>query len=139
MSLYNMKPNQIITSSNFVKEPVKIITEEINRSANKKIILPGPIGGGKSIVLKALEQERWNTGHDAVYMPLDATINASYLTDKEQYYRCEYFFCFELYRYIEEKYPTIYQEKFKDDHQILRNIKNVYLTHINNNSIESFL
>lgn len=132
MSLYNMKPKYIITSSNFVKEPVDIVIGQINQSVNKKIILTGPRGSGKTIVLNALEQERLNTGHDAIYMFVDPTTNASYLTDEEQYYQCELFFCFELYQYINKRYPTIYQEKFIQAHQELKETKKDFIRSINN-------
>ena len=132
MSLYRMLPNEIIYNSNFVEEPVEEVIEEINSSTKNKIILTGPRGGGKSIVLNAYEKKNIHSGNDAIYVLLDSTIGISYLTDQELSYRYELYLASHIMNYIRKNYRDIYEKEFVLIHDQLKFDTHEFLDYLNN-------
>lgn len=135
MSLYHMTPEQIVESSNFVKEPVQKIITAIDSSSCHEVVLTGPRSGGKSIVMNAYQKEKVGTGEDAVYVFLDSSINVSYLTDRELSYRYELYLAGYVLSYIRKNYRDLYEENFVKLHDEIKFSSQKFLDFINTKAI----
>lgn len=113
MSLYNMSTKKIINNRNFVSEPVMNIIDRINSSDNKKIVLTGPRGGGRSIVINSYEKEMIHSGSDAIYMSLDSVIANQLLGEKHLMIRYELLLCSKILFYLKDYYYDEYKLYFK--------------------------
>lgn len=107
----NYRPDIVVTSDAFVREPVDDVCKKIEDSSSKKIILTGGRSSGKSIILKEAKRRGLvsNNKHidvrfDSIGMSLGIKLNnEKFLT---HYY--EVVFALDLLSYIKTYYGIIY-------------------------------
>lgn len=82
MGLHYSKAEAVLNSSRFLEEPVLKVIKEIEVSPNFMVILTGPRGSGKSIVLKKLLKDQTVP---SVFMEIDKDLivqNAKAVSDE---------------------------------------------------------
>ncbi len=107
------KAREIILSDRFLRNPVEVINRGIDISGtSEKIILYGPKGGGKSIVLSHREYETVGTSSPAILTNFDAVSKFGGFDDWfiVHYYELE--MARNLLHYIEKYYGKVYESKF---------------------------
>lgn len=127
----NLRANDIINSSMFVREPVDEIRKKIDASDKEKIILNGGRGVGKSIVLNEIQQKGLGTDNQTVLMHFDSVI--MFNKAPTEYYSKEFFINYYelemanfLLGYIKKYYGLYYEKHFiKTWHEIKRKLDDV--------------
>lgn len=72
-----LKQDELINTGSFVREPVDKIVREINNGSDKKIILTGGKGVGKSTVLQSLQDRGVGTENQTICTRIDSIISFS--------------------------------------------------------------
>ena len=122
-----IKPQEIIKTEQFIREPVDSLSKEIINNQNKKIIVNGNRGSGKSLVLLNTEDKGLGTNNQTILMHFNSIINFSTILNElfdekflNHYY--ELIFSWQLLSYINYNYVLTYESKFKDIEQLLQSI-----------------
>lgn len=120
-----IKPQELLTTPEFVREPVDNLSKKLKESSSKKIILNGGRGTGKSTVLYNLEHKGIETREPTIYTQFDSVINFSITPNEvfnEAFFEHYYELCFswKLLRFIENNYPLNYEKYFQDIERLLK-------------------
>lgn len=118
--MYKIRPQELINSKAFVREPVDKEVNDILSSEDKRIIVTGGRGVGKSAVLYSLENRGLGTTEQTICLFPDAVITMG--KEPGERFNEEAFDTFnELYLsrqiiyYIKDNYPILFSKYFKED------------------------
>ena len=132
-----INPQKLLTTDQFVNEPVNEISKILNENSSKRIILNGGRGTGKSTILYNMENISVGTDKPIIYTQFDSVINFSVtpnnIFDKiffEHYY--ELCFSWNLLNFIEKNYFINYEKYFKDIETLLKSISKEFDKSIRN-------
>ncbi len=117
-----LRPREAMLSKCFLEEPVDKEVNGILNSENKKIILTGEKGSGRTTVLRKIEDNGLNTKEQSIYCWHNGVI--MYKREPEGWYNEAAFDCYyELHltniilNYIQRNYPLIYDRYFQEYHE----------------------
>ena len=131
------KGNQIVNSSEYVREPVdKEVNSILNLEINK-VILTGGRGVGKTTVLCALENRGLGSNEQTIYMCPEPAITVSkepdkFLNENAFRYLYELRFANSILNYIKKNYPIVYEKYFDNDRKFVHNLLDEVFAAINN-------
>jgi len=103
---------ELINKEILVREPVDEICDRIINSRNKKIILTGGRGVGKSVVLSALENRCLGTKNECINIHFDAAGMGSNFEEQFYIHYYELIFSNKLLHYIKQNYTITYNRYF---------------------------
>ena len=145
----NIKPEELINTEAFVREPVYSLTKEIRENSSKKIILNGGRGTGKSVTLSCMQNQGLGMESQTIFMHFDSVISfAEYPTKwfNEAFFAHYYelVFSWNLLSFIKQYYGLTYETYFQDIEALLHNVSqntNDYIQNIyfSKRTIERFL
>jgi predicted ABC-type ATPase len=121
MGLLPMSPEKYLQKGLLVKEPVYQVLKSIDIAPTRKIVLSGPIGGGKSTVLWTAYKE----GKQSVYICDNPVFNVRSFSREEKEHFYELIIARRIYNYLREHMPIDYVRHFE---RILSMIKVVVHT-----------
>lgn len=113
MSLCANTPKDLLEIGLVNKHACEKSIKLIDRSS-KKIIVTGPRCSGKSTTLLQYQEEKINSGNDAIHITIASTALSSHISDnlkKEQY---ELFLSLKILNYVKEYYYSVFEIKFVD-------------------------
>ena len=105
------RPDKVVVSDVFVREPVDEICKKIEESSSKKIILTGGREIGKTVILNHEERRGLITPHRNILMRFDSAgmgIGSDLYNDKFLSHYYEIIFSIHLLSYIKKYYGIIY-------------------------------
>ena len=107
-----IRPEKIIKTEQFVREPVDDINRKINNSTDKKFILTGSRGSGKSLILFNTLDRGLGTDNQTVLMRFDSIVNFASKPDEffdERFFNHYYemIFSWKLLTYIKKNYGLL--------------------------------
>ena len=111
----NYSSKDLIRSEYFVSDPVCLVGKEIQESSEKKIILNGCSGGGRSIVLTSHEKRNIATRSQAIYTSFDSFNSFSReecFNNKFLAHYYELMLSKKMLNYIHEHYDTYFERDF---------------------------
>lgn len=138
----NIKPDELLNSKAFVREPVNDLYKKISNDSSKKIILTGGRGTGKTVTLLNMEKQNINSNDKIFYIDFNLInvlqqkqpkfINTQFLCHIYELTLCKY-----ILNYIKKNYFSIYEIYFKDFDLLLYSITEKTNNCINNSFYES--
>ena len=136
-----MYRDNLINSKEYVREPVDIIINNILSSNNRKFILTGGPGIGKTTIMHALETRGLGTKEQTIVYRPDPCIIAE-KEPNEKYdskffdYLYELRFSNNILFYIKNNYPILYRKYFQRDYEITRKYLKELCDEINESAYE---
>ena len=132
-----IRPEKIIKTEQFVREPVDDINRKINNSTDKKFIVTGSRGSGKSLILFNTQDRGLGTDNQTVLMRFDSIVNFASKPDEffdERFFNHYYemIFSWKLLTYIKKNYGLTYEKNFKYIEETLKCISRNVDNYINN-------
>ncbi len=132
-----MRPQEIIQTEQFIREPVDSLNQKINENSSKKIIVNGGRGSGKSLILLNNQNKGLGTENQTILMNFDSIISLSTSPNElfseaffNHYY--ELLFSLKLLSYIKSNYALTYESHFSDIGVMLHSISKNTSDFINN-------
>lgn len=123
----NIKPQEMIKTEQFIREPVDSLNKEIRENSSKRIILNGGRGSGKSVILNNAQDKGLGTENQTILIQFDSAVtfatNPNELFDAtffDHYY--ELVFSLKLLSYIKDNYILTYEANFKDIDALLQSV-----------------
>ncbi len=136
-----MYTKNIINTEEYVREPVDLIVNNILKSKDKKFILTGGQGIGKTTILHALEVRGLGTNEQTILYKPESCILAA--KEPKEKYDCKFFdYLYELHFsnnilfYIRRNYPVLYRKYFQKDHETTRKYIKELVDEINESVFE---
>lgn len=132
-----IRPQEIIKTEQFVREPVDSLSKKIITTSSQKIIVNGGRGSGKSLVLLNTQDKGLGTKNQTILMPFESIVSLStkpneLFTEKFLNHYYELVFSWKLLAYIKNNYILTYESNFKDIETLLQNISRNTDDYINN-------
>lgn len=122
-----IKPDEIIKTNRFIREPVDLLNEEIIENPSKIVILNGGRGTGKSVILHNIQDKGLGTKNQTILIQFDSMTKFSNSPNElfneiffNHYY--ELVFSWKLLSYIKDNYNLTYESNFKDIETLLNNV-----------------
>jgi len=123
---------ELINKEILVREPVDEICDRIINSRNKKIILTGGRGVGKSVVLSALENRCLGTKNECINIHFDAAGMGSNFEEQFYIHYYELIFSNKLLHYIKQNYTITYNRYFNKYDNIISDYFEELNNYVNN-------
>lgn len=132
-----IRPQEIIKTEQFVREPVDSLSKKIITTSSQKIIVNGGRGSGKSLVLLNTQDKGLGTENQTILMPFESIVSLStkpneLFTEKFLNHYYELVFSWKLLAYIKNNYILTYDSNFKDIEALLQKISRNTDDYINN-------
>ena len=139
--MIKIKAKDLINSNELVREPVDKEVNDILNMKDKRIILTGNRGTGRSTVLYGLKNKGLDSKEKTIYhFPASIIILSKEPNERfsDKVFDCFYELCFtyRILEFIKINYPMIFEKYFKKDNELVENLINKYYIAINNSLYE---
>lgn len=125
--MYRIKAKDLVNSDEFVREPVDKEVNDILASKDKRFIITGGTGIGKSTVLRSIENRGIGSNKLTIYQCPEG-ISYMGIEPGEKYSKESFDTFYELYFtrrilwYIEKNYPLTFKKHFEEDKALVEHL-----------------